>query len=128
MPAGGQTSQTLGKRVLIVEDEPLIAYDLKSEIEADGHEVVGQCSTAKDAVALSETLQPDLIVMDIGLLGDESGIEAAREVRDRFGIGCIFVSATLDRVDSTVWSDIQPIALIRKPYRDSALRDAIKKK
>ena len=128
MPAGGQTSQTLGKRVLIVEDEPLIAYDLKSEIEADGHEVVGQCGTAKEAVTLCETLQPDLIVMDIGLLGDESGIEAAREVRDRFGIGSIFVSATLDRVEPTVWNDIQPIALIRKPYRDSALRDAIKKK
>lgn len=116
------------KRVLIVEDEPLIAYDLMSEIEADDHLVVGQCSTAREALALAETLKPDVIVMDIGLLGERSGIEAAREIRQRFGIGSIFISATLDRVDPTVWEEINPIALIRKPYRDKALSDAIKKK
>lgn len=119
-------SQTSGKRVLIVEDEPLIAYDLISEIEADGHVVVAQCTTGREAISLSETHKPDVIVMDIGLLGDKNGIEAAREIQERFGIGCIFVSATLDRVDPAVWAEIKPLALIRKPYRDSALRDAIR--
>ena len=120
-------SQTSGKRILIVEDEPLIAYDLISEIEADGHVVVAQCSTGVEAVSLSETHRPDVIVMDIGLLGDKTGIEAAREIQQRFEIGCIFVSATLDRVDPSVWAEIEPIALIRKPYRDNVLIDAIRK-
>lgn len=114
------------KRVLIVEDEPLIAYDLVSEIEADHHDVVGQCGTATEAIALAETLKPDIVVMDIGLLGEQNGIDAAREIKNRFGIGSIFVSATLDRVDPKIWDDIEPVALIRKPYRDSALIKAIK--
>lgn len=114
------------KRVLIVEDEPIIAYDLISEIKADGHDVVGQCSTAQKAVSLAQTLKPDLIIMDIGLLGTQTGLEAAREIKTRLGIGSIFVSATLDRVDPNVWNDIEPVALIRKPYGDEALLKAIR--
>lgn len=115
------------KRVLIVEDEPLIAFDLISEIESDNHHVIGQCRTATEAVLLAEALRPDLIVMDIGLTGRQTGIDAAREIRQRFGIGSVFVSATLDRVDPETWNDIEPIALIRKPYRDRALSRAISK-
>jgi two-component SAPR family response regulator len=114
-----------GKRVIVVEDEPLIAFDLVSEIESDDHQVIGQCSSASDAIAMVDDLRPDIVVMDIGLLGNHTGIDAAREIRRRFGIGCVFVSATLDRVDESVWGDIEPVALIRKPYRDRALSQAI---
>lgn len=112
-------------RVLIVEDEPLIAYDLISEIEAGHHDVVGQCRTANEAIALAENLRPDVIVMDIGLIGDESGLDAARRIRQEFGIGCVFISATLDRVNPEEWGDINPVALIPKPFRDQALSRAI---
>jgi len=115
------------KRVLIVEDEPLIAYDLKTEIEDNNHHVVGVCSTAASAIQMAGDLRPDVIVMDIGLLGSKTGIEAGRDIRDRFDIGCIFVSATLDRVETDVWNDIRPVALIRKPYRDDALAKAVSK-
>ncbi|GLQ20457.1 response regulator [Algimonas porphyrae] len=112
-------------RVLVVEDEPLIAFDLISEIESGNHDVVGQCATAAKAISLAETLKPDIIVMDIGLMGQADGLDAAREIRTRFGIGCIFVSATLDRVAPEQWHEIDPVALIRKPYRDDALDKAI---
>jgi chemotaxis response regulator CheB len=113
------------KRVLIVEDEPLIAYDLRTEIEENNHDVVGLCDSASSAVAMAENFRPDVIVMDINLLGHQSGLEAGREIRERFDIGCVYVSATLDRVDPEIWNDIRPIALIRKPYRDEALATAI---
>ena len=128
MPAKIDDSPTQArKRILIVEDEALIAYDLKIQLETDQHEVVGQCRTAEDAIAFCEHLRPDIVVMDIGLLGSQNGIEAAREIRHRFGIGSIFISATLDRVDPNVWTDINPVALIRKPYRDQDLNEAIQK-
>lgn len=95
------------KRVLVVEDEPLIEYDLISEIEADDHVVIGQCNLADAAIQMAENLRPDVVVMDIGLLRDQSGLDAAREIRTRFGIGCIFVSATLDRVEPEQWADIR---------------------
>lgn len=113
-------------RVLVVEDEPLIAFDLISEIESDGHTVIGQCRSAQEAVSLAEQLRPDVIIMDIGLMGDATGLDAAREIRKQFGIGCVFISATLDRVDDKDWNEIEPIALINKPYRDNALSDAIR--
>lgn len=119
------TGNLQSKRVLIVEDEPLIAYDLRTEIEENNHDVVGLCNSASSAVAMAENLRPDVIVMDINLLGHQSGLEAGREIRERFDIGCIYVSATLDRVDPEIWNDIRPIALIRKPYRDEALAKAI---
>ncbi|MGB3456149.1 MAG: response regulator [Litorimonas sp.] len=123
--AAPSKSQSTRKRVIIVEDEPLIAFDLASEIESDDHEVVGQCNKAADAVTLAGELRPDVVIMDIGLLGDQTGIEAAREIRERYGIGSIFVSATLDRVEEGTWDDIRPVALIRKPYRDDTLSQAI---
>lgn len=113
------------RRVLIVEDEPLIAFDLISAIEADGHHVIGQCRTAHDAVHMTGNLNPDIVIMDIGLDGPDCGLDAAREIRRRFDIGCVFVSATLDRVDPETWGDIEPVALIRKPYRDQVLTKAI---
>ena len=113
------------RRVLVVEDEPLIAYDLISEIEAGDHEVIGHCRTADDAYRVAGAERPDVIVMDIGLLGSHTGLDAARRIREDYGIGCVFVSATLDRVDPEVWKPIAPVALLTKPYRDKALSRAI---
>ena len=114
------------RRVLVVEDEPLIAFDLISEIEAGDHVVIGHCRTADEAVQMAERERPDVIVMDIGLLDGQSGLDAARTIRERFGIGSVFVSATLDRVDPAQWGTIEPVALIAKPYRDQALARAIR--
>ena len=113
-------------RVLVVEDEPLIAYDLIAEIESGSHTVVGHVRSADEAVAFVGRERPDLIVMDIGLKGDASGLDAARRIRETYGIGCIFVSATLDRVDPAQWEAIKPLALLTKPYRDAALARAIR--
>ncbi|MGB6231814.1 MAG: response regulator [Litorimonas sp.] len=120
-----QPSRSSRKTVLIVEDEPLIAYDLVSEIESEDHVVVGQCNTAVEAISLCDQLRPDVVVMDIGLLGDRTGLDAARTIRESFDIGSIFVSATLDRVRPDDWDGIRPIDRIRKPYRDQALAKAI---
>lgn len=112
-------------RVLVVEDEPLIAYDIIGEIESGPNVVVGHVRTADEAFEMAGRERPDLIVMDIGLKGDTSGLDAARRIRETYGIGCIFVSATLDRVDPALWDDIKPLALLTKPYRDAALARAI---
>lgn len=113
------------RRVLVVEDEPLIAFDLISEIEAGEHEVIGHCRTADEAYAAAGEKRPDVIVMDIGLLGSATGLDAARRIREDYGIGCVFVSATLDRVAPEEWGSIEPVALLSKPYRDKALARAI---
>jgi response regulator NasT len=63
-------------RVLIAEDEALIRMDLREMLEEDGHEVVGEARNGAEAIALAETLKPDVVFMDINM-PDVSGIEAA---------------------------------------------------
>ena len=75
---------------------------------------------------MARRLKPDIIVMDIGLIGDGNGLEAAQEIRETLGIGCVFISATLDRVEADKWKAIKPVALIPKPYRDDLLSKAIR--
>src|SRR5688572_20530893 len=69
----------VARRVLIVEDETLVGLGLKSLLERLGHEVVGQASTAAEAIALFRDKNPDIVLMDIRLDGTD-GIELAREL------------------------------------------------
>ena len=72
---------TPATRVMIVEDEALISLMLESVLEESGFEVVGIADEFADAIALFERTQPDLVVMDVSILGDRDGIETAAALR-----------------------------------------------
>src|SRR5690348_2348320 len=76
---------TARPRMLVVEDEWLISLQLEQMLAAAGFEVVGTAANAARAVALADRERPDLVLMDIRLAGPVDGIEAAREIMDRFG-------------------------------------------
>jgi len=80
-------------RLLIVEDERIVAFDLKQKLEGLGYAVVGTVANGLDAVRDAENLRPDLVLMDIHLEGDIDGIEAARGIAESFGIPVIFLTA-----------------------------------
>ena len=83
-----------GMRVLIVEDEALIAWMLADSLEAAGHEVVGPAATMAEALALCEgAAPPDLAVLDIDLGDGSSGVDVARALLERWGVPSIFASA-----------------------------------
>jgi YesN/AraC family two-component response regulator len=68
-------------RILIVEDERLIAQGLWRRVTALGHTVVGLAASGEEAIAQAAALQPDIILMDIGFRGAMDGIDAARHIR-----------------------------------------------
>lgn len=111
--------------ILLVEDEGIVAQDLHETVLQMGYRVAGLASEGVQAVCMAEELQPDLIVMDVGLRGEVDGIQAARMILERFHLPVIFLTGhrdieTLKRAVST-----GPLGYILKPFQEVELRSAI---
>jgi PAS domain S-box-containing protein len=112
-------------RILIVEDEALVAEDLKEMLLGLGYEVPGIAKTGEKAIALAGEHQPDLVLMDINLSGAMDGINAGGEIRSRWGIPIIYVTAfatptIIDRAKKT-----NPSGYILKPFNERQIQTAI---
>jgi AmiR/NasT family two-component response regulator len=113
-----------GLRVLIAEDEGLVAAGLKAQLKAIGHQVVGLACDGEEAVALAATVQPDLILMDIRLPRLD-GLEAARRILQAHRIPIIFVSAYSEAALAQAASEIGGFAYLCKPVDRLDLLPAI---
>jgi PAS domain S-box-containing protein len=112
----------LERRILLVEDEALIAMDLERRLERLGYSVTSIAKTADEAVRLAASHMPDLILMDIHLSGKRDGIEAAEEIRKILDIPVVFLTAhndndTVERARAT-----GPFGYITKPFDKANLR------
>jgi two-component system, response regulator PdtaR len=114
-------------RVLIVEDETIIAMDLKMLVTEFGHEVCATAASAAEAIAHAALHGLDVVLMDIRLKGGSSGIDAARELYTRQALRCIFLSANLDETTKAVLSAYEPIEFLGKPVLPVLLQQALKK-
>ena len=106
-------------RILIVEDEPLTAFDNENLIGDAGYEVVATVDRFADAIETLDREQVDLILSDVRLTGERTGIDLAREAKRR-GIPVLFVTgASPDHAGELV------IGVLMKPYTDRTLRSAL---
>ena len=112
-------------RVLIVEDDPLIAMDVEMAFEDAGHAVVGMARTADEAVALARRHEPSLVVMDLRLADGTSGADAAREIRTFSGVAIAFASGNIDPAVRDELRAFEPIAMLPKPYSPNELLRAV---
>ena len=114
-----------GARVLIVEDDRIVARDIRMQVGRMGHSVVGTTGSGEEAVALARSIQPDLVLMDIRLEGEMDGIEAARQIRSGDGIPVIFLTAygTEDVVRRA--SETDPFGYLLKPFEEPQMRTII---
>ena len=108
------------KRILVVEDEPLTAFDNEMMIEAAGYEVVATRDKVRDALATLDAGGVDLILSDVKLNGERSGIDLARLAQER-GVPVLLVTGRCP--DNAAQF---AIGCLMKPYTDKVLRDAIK--
>ncbi|MCX7973202.1 MAG: diguanylate cyclase [Candidatus Aminicenantes bacterium] len=112
-------------KILIVEDEGLVARDLEAMIRNLGYRVVGICSSAEEAFRLINTRRPDLIIMDIVLQGKLDGIKAADEIRRRHNLPIIFLTAHTDETTFQRAKVTNPLAFIHKPVEQKELLTVI---
>lgn len=112
-------------RILVVEDEGVVAMDLEEKLQHFGYLVVGLSATGEDAVEKTANLQPDLVLMDIVLKGPMNGIEASGRIRERFGIPVVYVTAHAD--DDTLGraKTSEPFGYLVKPVDDLDLRSSV---
>ncbi len=112
-------------RILIVEDERIIALDLKRRLERFGYEVVGMASEADDAVELASKELPDLVLMDIMLSSASDGITAATEIRRRNRIPVVFLTAYADEATIQRAKIAEPVGYVLKPFKERELHTTI---
>lgn len=112
-------------RILIVEDEAVVAEDLEMTITNIGYEVVGRAGSAKDAVKKTLELKPDLVLMDIILSGRGNGIDASYEIKERTDIPIIFLTAYSDVEQIDRAKTTEPYAYLVKPFQERQLLASI---
>ncbi|MGQ9582138.1 MAG: PAS domain S-box protein [Thermoplasmatota archaeon] len=113
----------MGKaRVLVVEDERIVARDIKQRLEAMGYAVVSVASTGIQAILEAERHRPDLVLMDIVLNGGVDGVEAAQRITETFDIPVIYLTAYTDEETLQKVKLTEPFAYIVKPFTDQSLR------
>ena len=103
------------ERIIVVEDESIVALNLKYDLEDLGYEVLDTFDTGTEAIEKSEELFPDLVLMDIQLKGDIDGIQAAKEISE-MGIPVIFLTANTDDATSFEALKTAPYGYLSKPY------------
>lgn len=121
----GEAAAPRSLRILIVEDEMFVAMDAEAILAAAGHEVVAIVATGDEAVARAAQHCPDVVLMDLRLQGQRDGIDTAAEIRSRFGLPVIFVTANMDPVTHARAMQVAPVALISKPFNSTSLLGAL---
>ncbi len=112
-------------RILIVEDELIVAEDLKEVIEGLGYEVVGIADTGADAIAQAMQLKPDLMMSDIRLRGAMNGIEAAQQIGAQIDLPVVFLSAFADGETLAHVKQVNPYGYLVKPFKEQELHTTI---
>jgi two-component system cell cycle sensor histidine kinase/response regulator CckA len=112
-------------RILIAEDDAILALRIQRTVEAMGHEVVALAATGEDAVRLTEEFQPDVALMDVSLRSEMTGVMAAAQIHARGDTPIIYVTAYSDRDLIEQAARTAPYAYLTKPIRERELQAAI---
>ncbi len=114
-----------GAKVLIVEDESIIALDIQTSLQNAGYEVIAIATTSEEAILAVTEFQPNLVLMDIQLKSDRDGVETAEHIHQKFRLPIIFLTAHADEKTLTRAKATQPFGYILKPFEDRELVTAI---
>lgn len=112
-------------KILIVEDEYITAKSLGNSLEKMGHSVVDIAISAEHAMACVKKREPDIVLMDIKLCGETDGIEAARQIKERFHIPCVFTTAYADEQTLERAKLAEPYGYILKPFSDQDIQSNV---
>ena len=123
------TSRSLQKnhRILVVEDESIIALDLQNILRNSGFEVCQVVSSGEESILAANQIRPDIVLMDVKLSGNMSGIDAAKEIHRSLDIPAIYLTAFGD--ESTLRNALthRDFVYIRKPFEEGEIETAVRK-
>lgn len=114
-----------GEKILVVEDEAVVARDLEQTLVRLGYDVVGVAQFAAEAVGKAAEARPDLVLMDISLQGDKDGVQAAEIIGQRFNTPVVFLTAHTDKATVARAQAAKPAGYIVKPFHRDKLHETI---
>ncbi len=113
-------------KVLIVEDEPIVAMDLKQEVQELGYDVIGVAESADDALRIVQDVVPDFALMDIRIVGSMDGIQTARALRHWYHVPSIFLTSYSDDATLTRAARAMPYGYLTKPFKSVELKATLR--
>ena len=113
------------RRILVVEDEGVVAADIERCLEDAGYEVTGVAASAAEAMAEACRAKPDLALMDIRIQGAADGIEAGTALHRRFGVPVIYLTAQSDQETLERAKAAEPLAFLMKPFKPVELTSTV---
>jgi two-component system cell cycle sensor histidine kinase/response regulator CckA len=117
--------QDLERRILVVEDEGIVAEDIRTTLEGLGYSVPVTAASAEEALRAATDSSPSLALLDIRIQGKMDGIEAADQLRERFGIPIVFLTSYSDEATLSRAKKVQPHGYLLKPFNERELHAAI---
>jgi CheY-like chemotaxis protein len=112
-------------RILIVEDEQIVAWDLQQRLTRLGYTVLGIVSSGEAAIAKALELAPDLVLTDIRLPGEVDGVQAALHIQARMKTVIVYMTAYGDEHTVQRALESHPATVLRKPLQNAALQRAL---
>lgn len=112
-------------KIIIAEDEKIVAKDIENKLKKSGYDVIGVVSTGRDLLDKVSESPPDLVLMDIKLDGDMDGIETAQKLKDSYGLPVVYLTAYADKITLERINETNPGGYVLKPFKLSELRHSI---
>jgi DNA-binding LytR/AlgR family response regulator len=110
--------------ILVVEDESIVSKDIQNSLKKIGYNVIGSCNNAQEAIDIATELHPDVVLMDIMLKGNLTGIAAAEQIK-LLNIPVIFLTAYADEATLAKAKITEPYGYILKPFKEKDLNISI---
>ena len=111
--------------ILVVEDEAIVSKDIQQSLKKLGYNIVGASATGEKAIELANEYKPDLVLMDIMLKGDMSGIDTAEKIKETLNIPVIYLTAYADENTLSKAKVTEPYGYIIKPFKEIDLHTSI---
>ena len=113
--------QSIAKRILVVEDEQIVARDLQNMLRRLGHVPLGPAESGSDAIRLVVETVPDLVLMDVRLEGEMDGVEASIEIASKWKVPIVYITAYSQQFLAEPSRMVFPYLCIAKPFSPQAL-------
>ena len=114
-----------GEKILIVEDEGIVARETELRLKDLGYAVCGLAASGTEAIKKAEKARPDVVLMDIMLKGEMDGIEAAEQIHSKFNVPVVYVTAHADETTLQRAKRTEPMGYLLKPFNERELHAAI---
>lgn len=112
-------------RILVVEDESIVAKDIQRTLEKLGYEVPATASSAASAFEKLEEVEPDLVFLDVKLKGEQDGVHIAEHIKDRYDIPVIFLTSFVDQDTIDRAKVTEPYGYLVKPFNEGDLKTTV---